>query len=98
MVLLPFGIPGDDSHGTQDGMDPTDELQPPKACIEADDPRAEVIAVNRPLQERPSERSIVEHFRERAGTREVSRSQDRAEYGRDSPATMDADGELGHGQ
>jgi len=41
-------------------MDPADELQTPIACIETDDPRAEVVQVNCPLQERPSERSIVD--------------------------------------
>jgi len=53
-------LPGDDGHRAQDGMDPADKLQTPIARIQTDDPRAKVLEVNCPLQERPGKGSIVD--------------------------------------
>jgi hypothetical protein len=41
-------------------MDPVDKLHAPIASFETDDPRAKVIQVNSPLQERPGKGSIVD--------------------------------------
>ena len=54
-----LGIPGHDGHGSQDTMDPADELQTRVASIQTDDPRANIIEIHGPLQERPGKGSIM---------------------------------------
>ena len=59
-IFLAFGVPGDDSHGSQRGMDPADEAQPPLGSIQADHARMNAVEMHRPLQERTSKRCIMD--------------------------------------
>jgi|GEM_PF-2911480 len=59
-ILLAFGIPGHDGHGSQHAVDPTDEAQPPIGGIQADHARANVVEAHGPLQERTGKRRVME--------------------------------------
>ncbi len=59
-VLLTFGIPGDDRHGSKRTVDPGDETQPPIACIQADEVRANVVEGHGPRHERAGKGRIMD--------------------------------------
>ncbi len=59
-ILLPLGVPGDDGHSTQGGMDPGDEAQPPIGSIQTDHARANLVETHRPRQEWTSEGRIMD--------------------------------------
>jgi len=59
-ILLPLGIPGDDCHGSQHTMDPSDEAQAPIAGIQPDDARTDVVEANGPLKPRLGEGGIMD--------------------------------------
>ena len=50
-VLLSFRVPGDDGDGSQGGMNPVDELQPPIRRIQTDDAWADGLETNGQFQQ-----------------------------------------------
>src|SRR5258708_4061286 len=50
-VFLTFGMPRNDGNGTQDGVDPHDQAQPPIGCIQADDTGTDVVEPHSPCQQ-----------------------------------------------
>jgi len=59
-VLLAFGVPRHDGHSSERGVDPADEAQPPIGGIQANDARAKVVEMHRPLQERAGKWRIMD--------------------------------------
>ncbi len=58
-VLLAFGVPGDNGHGSQRGMDPADQLQSPIACIQPDNARADVVEAHGQFEQGAGKRAIM---------------------------------------
>ena len=63
-------VPGNHRDGTQNGVNPMDQLESPIACIQADDPRADVVEPQRQFQQRAGKRGIMHVGR---GDQEVDR-------------------------
>ena len=59
-ILLTFRIPGDDGGGMESLMDPGNEAQAPVGGVQTDDARMDLIETNSPLQQRASERGIMD--------------------------------------
>ncbi len=59
-VLLAFGIPWDDSDGSQGGVDPGDETQPPIARLQADHARMQVREAHRDVQQRACKGRVMD--------------------------------------
>jgi hypothetical protein len=58
-VLLASGIPRNNGHGSQNGMNPGNQTQAPISGIQADDTGMDLIKVYRPCQQPLCKRSIM---------------------------------------
>ena len=58
-VVLAFGIPRNDGNGTQDGVDPHNQAQPPIGRIQTDDTGTDVVEPHSPRQQRLCKGSIM---------------------------------------
>jgi hypothetical protein len=59
-VLVSFGIPRDDSDGSQGGVDPGDEAQAPIGGVQADHARTPVIETHCDVQQRACKGRVMD--------------------------------------